>query len=262
MLEVFAEEYVSIGSSIQSVKDTFGVDVALEGPVPESVRATMTTALDNILQKSRELNLAVCANLADRALGTYRESAPTYRQVSADIQCLERSLHAELETRRFFFVPPERASYHGDDVRAWFRESPARYPLAQKLGPLIPALKAFPSIEEDMKEAGSCFAFDRHTASVFHLMRVMEVGLKAIAKALGVIYTSNWGICIAEIEKPLTAKKPDRFLAEAVAYLRSIKNAWRNPTMHIDRAFSEAEAERIFQAVGAFMLHLATQLSE
>ena len=35
MLEVFATEYVAIGSSIQSIKDTFGVDVALEGPVPE-----------------------------------------------------------------------------------------------------------------------------------------------------------------------------------------------------------------------------------
>jgi hypothetical protein len=125
-----------------------------------------------------------------------------------------------------------------------------------------PVISAFPSAENDIREAGNCFALDRPTAAVFHLMRAMEVGLKAIAKTLGVAYTSSWGSCIADIEKQATAKKSDPFFAESVADLRAFKNAWRNPTMHIERIHSEAEAERIFHAVQGFMAHLATRLTE
>ena len=93
-------------------------------------------------------------------------------------------------------------------------------------------------------------------------MRAMEVGLKAVAKSLGVAWTSNWGTCLAEIEKQAIAKKSDPFFAEAVAYLRAVKNAWRNPTMHVDRRYSQEDAERIFQAVQGFMVHLTSRLTE
>jgi hypothetical protein len=40
-------------------------------------------------------------------------------------------------------------------------------------------LKAFPSVQDDISEAMKCFALDRSTATVFHLMRALEPTLKA-----------------------------------------------------------------------------------
>jgi len=259
MLEVYALEYIAIGSAIQSIKDTFGVDAALEGTVPESVLTIVTRALANILGRGREVKLAVSVNIADKAFRNYRESPPSYRQVGEDIQCLERALRSELETRRFFFVPPERANYYSDEGFT-FLDLPENDGLADKLTPLRPAIKSFPSITNELREAGNCFAFDRPTACVFHLARVMEAALKVTAKEIGVEYTTDWGRCFRDIEKQ--GEQSDPFFREAVAYMRSFKNVWRNPTMHIERSFSEQEAEHIFNAVQAFMEHLATRLTE
>lgn len=42
--------------------------------------------------------------------------------------------------------------------------------------------------------------------------------------------------------------------------LISIKQAWRNPSMHIERRFPKEEAEEIFAAVRTLMQHLAKGL--
>ncbi|MGA2270227.1 MAG: hypothetical protein ABSH44_17280 [Bryobacteraceae bacterium] len=253
MLEVCATEYLRIGAAIQSIRDTLAVDLALDEPLSDFIYATVTSALADILGCSRELNLAVCVGIANRFYQAYKKSIPTYRQVGEDIRALQLAFDVELETRRFFFVPDERAGYYSSDVLPWDRA------LGKRMEFFGPVIAAFPSAEDDIREAGNCFALDRPTATVFHLMRVMEAGLKAVSKALGVAYSSNWGACIADIEKQ--GQQSDPFFKEAVAYLRSVKNVWRNPTMHIERMYSEPEAERIFQAVQAFMVHLATQLS-
>ena len=53
-------------------------------------------------------------------------------------------------------------------------------------------LDAFPSIGYDAREAGRCIALDRTTAAVFHCMRIMEVGLEALSKDLGLDVATNW----------------------------------------------------------------------
>lgn len=257
MLEVCATEYLRIGAEIQSFCDNLAVDVGLDEPLSENTLASIKTKLANILGSSRELNLAVCVNLASGYYEAYKKSAPTYRQAGEDIRALQNTLDAELQTRQFFFVPPERADYYC--VGPWFPIDDSLY-LGKKMESFRSVITAFPSSKNDICEAGNCFALDRPTATVFHLMRVMEAGLKATAKALGAAYTSDWGNCFRDIEKH--GEQSDPFFKEAIAYLRSIKTVWRNPTMHIDRSFSEPEAERILNAVSAFMAHLATRLTE
>jgi len=44
----------------------------------------------------------------------------------------------------------------------------------------------FQSANDDIFEAGMCLALDRGTACVLHLMRVLEAGLGALAKTVGV----------------------------------------------------------------------------
>jgi hypothetical protein len=51
------------------------------------------------------------------------------------------------------------------------------------MGPKV--LSAFPAAKSDIIEAGNCLAAECHTACVFHLMRVVEWGLRAFCAHLG-----------------------------------------------------------------------------
>ena len=58
----------------------------------------------------------------------------------------------------------------------------------------------FPSSSIDIEEAGNCFALNRYTACVFHLMRGLERPLRSMAKSVGVAENiENWGSLIQQI---------------------------------------------------------------
>ena len=44
----------------------------------------------------------------------------------------------------------------------------------------------FPEMSEDISEAGKCLALNRATASVFHLMRIMEIAVQRFGDKIGV----------------------------------------------------------------------------
>ncbi len=255
MLEAYAPEYVSIGAAFQSISDNLDIRLMPEEAVEDSRRQSILKALATILGCCREIHLKVSAGIAQNLYDKYREAAPTYQRAALDIDNLRFVFELEFKDKNFFFVPAERYDYFSND------NGPFEDGLGEKIAPFRSALETFPSADYDVREAGNCFAFARYTASAFHLIRVLEVGLKAISKEKQVPYTSNsnWGACIADIEK---SGHLDPFLKEAVLYLRGVKNVWRNPTMHVERAYSQEEAKNLFQAVQVFMAHLATRLTE
>lgn len=129
----------------------------------------------------------------------------------------------------------------------------------------------FPSAILDIEEAGKCLAFERGTACVFHCMRVMEVGLKSLAKALGIDYAPSWESYLTQIDKEFKRawkdkepawKQDEAFYTEAAADLTVVKRAWRNPTMHVRIAYDPVKAKEVFDGVKAFMRHLSTKLRE
>jgi hypothetical protein len=128
----------------------------------------------------------------------------------------------------------------------------------------------FPSAAEDIAEAGKCLACGRSTACVLHLGRVLEIGLKALATAVGVKSQNDWGRYLGEIEKELNNRvkisgartSAEQFYAEAHLMFDNVRRAWRNPTMHPDKTYTSERAEEILTAVGSFMRHLATELHE
>jgi hypothetical protein len=123
----------------------------------------------------------------------------------------------------------------------------------------------FPDAIADMDEAGKCFAFERPTACIFHLMRVTEVGLNAFAALLEISdHNPTWEPIIRKIDSELKADYKDRkykgdqkFLANASAHLHAVKVAWRNPTMHVDKVNTMEHAKEIYDATCGFMRYLA-----
>jgi hypothetical protein len=134
----------------------------------------------------------------------------------------------------------------------------------------------FPSIILDIEEAGKCLALGRGTASVFHLMRVMESGLRALGKSLNepkldARRNPSWENilrrCDDELQKPQADRSAEwktnpTFFADATANMRAVKDAWRNPTMHVEIVYDEEKARDVWNAVKAFMRHLAGKLEE
>jgi hypothetical protein len=182
----------------------------------------------------------------------------TNREVSRMCLNLLETIRRELKVTKFFRLTAEDEKYL-EAVDILFEKR---------------TLKKFPSILDDIEEAGKCLAYQRPTACVFHLMRALEVTVKAIWKTLKLPppkLPDNWGALIGPMDKELSLPKNTRnplwvtneaFFAEAVADLRAIKKAWRDTTMHVERTYSIEQAREIFAAIAALMKHLATRLDE
>lgn len=132
----------------------------------------------------------------------------------------------------------------------------------------------FPSTAYDIAEAGKCYALYRSTACVFHLMRVLEIGLRVFADRFGVPSDrQNWHNIIEGIEKavrgmssdparPADWKDQQEFFSGAATQFMFFKDAWRNYVTHGRDKCTEGEAEKILNSTQAFMQTLATRLRE
>jgi hypothetical protein len=218
---------------------------ATSGPLPGD-GSYQQTAADTIRNHCAELHLPITKSSAQ-----YIEVAKTSEALSAAFLHVKRNMHHEL-LERLFFEPDHR-------FKGYFQQD-------QLFGPEV--FKAFPAANNDIYEAGTCLALERGTACVMHLMRVVEVGLSALAAALKVEKQNDWGAYLREIDKELErryktsgARSPDeQFYAEAGVVFDRMRRAWRNPTMHVENSYSPERAEEILQAVKSFMSHLATRL--
>lgn len=131
----------------------------------------------------------------------------------------------------------------------------------------------------EIDEAAKCLALGRPTAAVFHLMRLMEIGIRAVSRCLGIPDPTrpaerNWGYILREIKNDLAARGGNaptktwttagdgEFFEGAYASLDAVRVAWRNTTMHVERKYTDDEAEHIFVAVRGFMSQLASRCDE
>ena len=144
--------------------------------------------------------------------------------------------------------------------------------------------KAFRSATEDIREAGNCIAVESGTAAVFHLMRTVEWGLRALAADLGVLNTprknanipiefSEWDKILDQlypaVEKKIDAMPPgsqkqetQEFYFPLLLDIRSFKDAFRNHVMHTRKIYSQKAADDVLDHVRRFMTLLSTRISE
>ncbi len=154
----------------------------------------------------------------------------------------------ELGSLFFLTVPVEKAEYYEQSSPLFGYETAAR----------------FPQLTTDISEAGKCFALGRYTSAVFHLRRVMEVGLQAFGDKLGVALDAQkaWQNILEEVNNGIKEMDPENDLraksyAETAAHLYNVKLAWRNDVMYPKETYTEEEAERLFLCVKIFIADLA-----
>jgi hypothetical protein len=89
--------------------------------------------------------------------------------IASELKELKHALEFEFAEKQFAFIPNDKVRF---------------FEQLDLFGETVSA--AFPSAQPEIKDAGNCLAADLHTAAVFHLMRAVEVGLRAFAKKLRV----------------------------------------------------------------------------
>jgi hypothetical protein len=245
-------------SSVQTMKANegkvtlaqLGKEPPLEKDLANAIKGTVDAMVTGIMSRMAFQSVAAQSKrlllMLDDDVG-----ASTIRAALSDLRL---RLTDELNEREFLYVPPERVGFYKEQML-----------FGQDVN------DRFPSAIDDIEGAGKCLALGEGTACVLHCMRVMEVGLRALAGSLGVPYAPSWESYLGQIAARIGAKRKtkgvkwrrdEKFYAGISGDLMTVKQAWRNPTMHVGRKYSIDEAEEIFIAVRRFMKVLATKCCE
>lgn len=216
----------------------------------KGTRDILAKYLFGVKKACEDADLPVTSSMVSKLVETVQTEA-------FDIEALEdryTQIHAvmrnELSLRVCLIVDPSRVHFFQEPLDGWGD-----------------VLAKFPSCAVDIEEASKCLALNRSTACVFHSMRVVEAGLEALAKALGIPYEyKNWDPVLkqlAHIAETEYQKLEDRWKGQRQKFLdarerlTAIKDALRNPTMHVRGTFTEEMAEDVYRSARGFMNHLA-----
>lgn len=137
---------------------------------------------------------------------------------------------------------------------------------------------AFPDTREESFAATDCYALGYNTASVFHSMRVAEIGLRALANERRVklpkkkaIEWANWQEIIRALDEEIkiiglnwkAGSRKDaalEFYSGARADLNGFKDEYRNLVMHLRVPYDEFQAARALSRVHDFMARLSAKI--
>jgi hypothetical protein len=224
----------------------------LQQPIPDELAQEALEAFAEMRDSFRVLLLDSAEDQMNRLI-TMFSSPPTTEQSVRGFTELQNRIDDELARRAFYQLRP--------DVVALFED---QNPFGERV------TASFPSASHDIGEACKCYGCDRFDATIYHLMRAMEVALRCLATRVHVSYSPNWMIYLDKIDKVLKSKAKKnalrksrlRFLSNASALLRAVKEAWRDDTMHVHGRYGPDQTRDILLSVKAFMLHLSTDLSE
>jgi hypothetical protein len=241
----FVRLSVALGGLVRTREDK---KVAEDG-----FRALMSATLPIFEKECVALGLTTSAKTLGRMVALSSADEPTYGEFGELSKELWGRLADETEETLFLCVEPSDAAYYNE---------------ANLFGPTVVDL--FPSAAYDIEEAGKCIALARGTACVFHLMRVTEAGLMAIAQRIGLKDVKpSWKVVIDAINKdlkneakykPTEMKSEQELLSHIAAQMHAVKIAWRNDVMHLEDKYTEEEALGIFNATKGLMIYLAENL--
>lgn len=222
----------------------------------ESLKILLVGALNF----SQEADLKESVKLVRRLNETLKKPTVTQPEIKAAFSHLQDLMISEMRERKFFSIPEMSAQVFDDP-----------YPMCKEVS------EAFPKAQYDIKEAYNCLVLDRHTAAVFHAMRVAEHGLRDLAKSLQIKLTHNkkplpieyatWDKVITEIKNRINAvrsqphgnlrQKKLNYYSDMADRCLYMKDLWRNDVMHSRMAYNKDEAAGALRRVSEFMKLLA-----
>ena len=187
----------------------------------------------------------------------------TYPEILNEVIVLRRCIEEDLANLSLILIPPPKERVLDDLDADWAQ-----------------VWKQFPSSKYDSGQAMGCYALDLNTACVFHLMRVTEVGLRALARRMGVklpkskqVAWPQWLGLLKGMEDKVTLLAQEMkvgprkdglldFYRGALGQFYEFKNEFRSHVTHTPCTYGEARAAITVVQVKDFMNKLAFQIDE
>ena len=262
ILQFYAGTFLTLMATIDIIKGT--IQHVNRFPVEEKPQALkdnkerLAKTFKTIQRECEELELDGSVRLIKILLVNMGHI--NIEELTMGIDTLQDMVISEMNDRSYLRIPQIRIG--------WFDKEDA-------FGPKVS--KVFSKAIPDIKDAGNCYAIGLHTACVFHLMRVLEHGLGALAKDVGLkFYRQSWGGIIGKIQNKIDneiealnkmPKDPARterltFVSKAAKEFVYFKDGWRNYAMHSLEEYDAPKAESVLNHVKAFMIHLSSRLTE
>ena len=226
--------------------------------------------LERVQKVCSEIGLDICAEKAARAVDFAREHFDEPDGVSALANDLVADIQAALEKREFLYVKQDRSG---------MADNPMLF------GSLV--AEAFPDARLDVQQAGNCLAAECNTAAVFHLMRSVECGMRALCESVGLIkvkkttkagktkYTpishAQWEDALNQLQKKIDDRlakikrgpkkqRDQEFYYPVLQDISGIRDAWRNHVMHSRAEYSREAASVIFGHVERILKKVAERI--
>lgn len=189
-------------------------------PIGPQLLQKSCAALAIARDEFRRMGLGITASTVQELLdGIEQGKAHNVRWLVDQVKAVEGLVKKETKGNWFFYVSKERGQYFPTEAVPWlFGEAVSQ---------------SFPEAAFDISESGTCLALARPTACVFHLMRVLEIGLAAIGHQFKISLShANWKTAIDQIESAVRKMDSDP--------------EWR------DRSDRKEQQEAFAQAIGHF----------
>jgi hypothetical protein len=268
MYESNAQEFISAVKTLDHIALLMRT-VVIEHPhwpwasqMTPDMNAPIRTAVEEFRTSCINMGARAPADSARRTIELLEKPA-TYAQMDISIQMTSSAFYDEMRSWHLIVLNESESLMYGSGLSS------------------IDAtvLAKFAGIEDDMDEAYKCAASGRPTASVFHLMRVMERAIRAWATSLRIpssrlnpsatnLRELMWNEIEGEIRQEIgnlpRTTPPEVAVRQqeeaALASLVSIRTAWRNPTMHPASKYTESQSKMILNFVAEFLPELAKVL--
>jgi hypothetical protein len=286
MNEFFVSELYSFMETLSEAESSLARDADAEVSTNDRNRILQTTLA--IWRHCQNAGLGapsdsltfLCGQLMRRVSDPEYENYGKSGAIYQDIKTFRQSLINALEPKCFLYMPASDAVYYDQKD-------------------LFGVKRKFPTANKELKAAGNCYATTNYTACVFHLMRAVEIGAKAMVaemkaqKHIGIcvpvkgvktfkrkpVELCDWQTLIGGLRTALNKleegastntekKRRHAYFSEAIAVFSHFKDAWRNPPIHghdiaRDRKlYFRGEATDIMNNTRHFMRHIAIHCKE
>ena len=224
--------------------------------VPENYRAIITNNCNFFGQRCCDWNLQSAINRRERMIDMLNTRF-TYNQLGIEFKVWREAIEDDLKYERFYHYRKDKGLLVLTTEADWGA-----------------SVKAFPSARDDIIHAVDCFASEHDTACVFHLMRVLEHGIRELSAAVNLTFDiQQWQTIIEQIEAQIrdfgdhwkassTKTEWINFYSQAARHFFFLKDAWRNHVSHNLATYDATAARGAIEHVRDFMNHLSSRLGE
>lgn len=225
-------------------------------PISEAMRSRLKGWIGKIgANVANEYEMLAAKDRVARFVKIIEQPEAKIRQIHYEVKALREAVQDGIKNQLVYRYPRAK----GDILKSWQIDWEI-------------VIIAFPDTATDIRSGVDIWALGHYTASVFHMMRVLEYGLGALASSVNLKFdTQNWQNIISEIEKAIKQEERSlargrarqerlRFLSAAAKEFTYFKDGWRNYVSHNKCAYDEYQARSVMEHTRDFMHLLSSNL--